>query len=321
MRFTISREPPMRAAISCWVSVRAHARAFCSIALSSINLTNGRRRPSAPGQGLWVRLRTLAISMRIRWRANAGLRSSNPSMSPRGITKKRHGSRVMIEADRGPPSRHLAEVVAHADGAEHHLPAVLLAHERLDASGEQDVKGVGLVAFTDDHAFLENERTAPWARASATRSRRDSRTDRLPAHGAPPGWHSAKRNSGTPGPIVATSKRPPGGEARPTRGQSAVTPSDGYVGLNIETRMTAFRALAREHTIARSGSTNDQIDLPGRRISSRRSGLAALLSTPLPAYSQAYPARTVRIVIPSAGRHSDILARTSRRAHRGGGSR
>src|SRR5882672_490397 len=48
----------------------------------------------------------------------------------------------------------LAEVVAYADGAEHHLPAVLLAHERLHAPGEQDVEGVGLVAFADDHRIL-----------------------------------------------------------------------------------------------------------------------------------------------------------------------
>src|SRR5258708_35420049 len=48
----------------------------------------------------------------------------------------------------------LAEVVAYADGAEHHLPAVLLAHERLHASREQDVERVGLVAFADDHRIL-----------------------------------------------------------------------------------------------------------------------------------------------------------------------
>src|SRR5205814_6028109 len=42
-----------------------------------------------------------------------------------------------------PVENQFAEVVAHADRAEHHLPAVLLAHERLDASGEQDVEGGG----------------------------------------------------------------------------------------------------------------------------------------------------------------------------------
>src|SRR5258705_11106338 len=35
-----------------------------------------------------------------------------------------------------------------------HLPAVLFAHEYLGASGEQNVQGVGLVTFVDDHRIL-----------------------------------------------------------------------------------------------------------------------------------------------------------------------
>jgi hypothetical protein len=48
----------------------------------------------------------------------------------------------------------LAEIVALADRAENNLPAVLLAHEHLGASGEQNVQGVGLVTFVDDHRIL-----------------------------------------------------------------------------------------------------------------------------------------------------------------------
>src|SRR5258706_232288 len=98
----------------------------------------------------------------------------------------RSGARTSVE-------HQLAEVVAYADGAEHHLPAVLLAHERLDAPGEQDIEGVGLVALADDHRILGKR-----AHGAAGRERPQfalvelsERTDFL-RHGVPPGWHSAK---------------------------------------------------------------------------------------------------------------------------------
>jgi len=143
MRFTISREPPMRAAISCWGDARApRACPFARSRFSSMNL--GETGPVDVLQGEVENLLREAAHLADQHGSgggDAGLRSSSPHVAARNH-EKRHGSRVMIEAERGPPSEHqLAEVVAHADVLST-TSLLLLAHERLDASERQDLQGV-----------------------------------------------------------------------------------------------------------------------------------------------------------------------------------
>src|SRR5262249_41719131 len=49
---------------------------------------------------------------------------------------------------------HLAEIVPRLDDVDHYLFAVLVAHERLDASGDHDVERVCRVALVDHHRVL-----------------------------------------------------------------------------------------------------------------------------------------------------------------------